>query len=165
MKSEYQIIEKHKYSKQVGEKIKYLRKLNKISQESLANKVGLTRTAVTLWESKLDHQRTVPSLDKLNLLANIFNVDVDYFQKDIGDDVEYLKLSTAISKESLSVLDFLDSVPHDAIHIYEHNKLCKQEIKYGVICKQAAIEIRKLKQEIDNLKNDQRREEILVESG
>jgi transcriptional regulator with XRE-family HTH domain len=151
MKSEYQIIAKHKYSQQLAEKIKYLRKSKGFTQEQLAIKTGVTRPAVAQWESKHSHQRTIPALDTLDLISSALGVDVDYFIKDIGDNVDYLKLSTAQSKESISVLDFLDSVPKDAFHIYQHNKLCLQEIKYGVICDQAAREIRRLQKEVEVL--------------
>jgi transcriptional regulator with XRE-family HTH domain len=151
MKSEYQVLSKDKYSQQLGEKIKYLRKSKGFTQEDLAKKTGVTRPAVAQWESKHNHQRTIPSLATLDLISSALGVDVDYFIKDIGDTVDYLKLSTSQSKESISVLDFLDSVPKDAIHNYQHNKLCIQEIKYGVICNQAAREIRRLQKEVDVL--------------
>lgn len=151
MKFEYQVLARNKYSKQLGEKIKYLRKSKKITQEELAIKVGVTRPAVAQWESKHVHVRTIPNLGTLNLIAEVLNVDIDYFIKDVGESVEYLKLALEQKKDSISVLDFLDSVPKDAFHVYEHNKLCKQEIKYGVICFQAAIEIRRLQKEIDML--------------
>jgi transcriptional regulator with XRE-family HTH domain len=151
MKSEYQVLARNKYSQQLGEKIKYLRKSKKITQEELAIKVGVTRPAVAQWESKHIHVRTIPNLGTLNLIAEVLAVDIDYFIKDVGESVEYLKLASEQKKDSISVLDFLDSVPADAFHVYEHNKLCKQEIKYGAICCQAAREIRRLQKEIEML--------------
>lgn len=50
-----------------------LRKLNQLTQEELAEKVGVTRQAVAKWESG----ESEPSLDKCKLLAEAFNVSID----------------------------------------------------------------------------------------
>ncbi|MBR1597890.1 MAG: helix-turn-helix transcriptional regulator [Lachnospiraceae bacterium] len=50
-----------------------LRKLNQLTQEELAEKVGVTRQAVAKWESG----DSEPSLDKCKLLAEAFNVSID----------------------------------------------------------------------------------------
>lgn len=50
-----------------------LRKYNRLSQEDLAEKVGVTRQAIAKWESG----ETVPDLEKCRLLAEIFEVSLD----------------------------------------------------------------------------------------
>ena len=50
-----------------------LRKLNRLTQEDLAEKIGVTRQAIAKWESG----ETIPDLDKCKTLAEIFNVSLD----------------------------------------------------------------------------------------
>lgn len=57
----------------LGEKIKELRKKANISQEELAEKVGVSRQAVTKWESDAG----LPDLDNLKSIASLFNISID----------------------------------------------------------------------------------------
>ena len=50
-----------------------LRKMKKMTQEVLAEKVGVTRQAIAKWEAG----ETVPDLDKCRLLAQAFGVSLD----------------------------------------------------------------------------------------
>lgn len=50
-----------------------LRKYNRLSQEDLAEKVGVTRQAIAKWEAG----ETMPDLEKCRLLAEIFEVSLD----------------------------------------------------------------------------------------
>ena len=50
-----------------------LRKLNKLSQEELAEKVGVTRQSIAKWEAG----DSVPDIEKSKILAEIFNVTLD----------------------------------------------------------------------------------------
>ncbi len=50
-----------------------LRKINDLTQEELAEKVGVTRQAIAKWEAG----ETIPDLDKCRLLAEIFGVSLD----------------------------------------------------------------------------------------
>lgn len=56
-----------------GARLKNYRKSLHISQESLAEKVGVSRQAVTKWES----DQSLPSSENLITLAGIFNVSLD----------------------------------------------------------------------------------------
>ena len=51
----------------------HLRKINQLTQEDVADKVGVSRQAVAKWESG----ETVPDLDKCRLLAELFGVTLD----------------------------------------------------------------------------------------
>lgn len=51
----------------------HLRKLRKMTQEDVAEKVGVTRQAIAKWESG----ETIPDLDKCRLLADLFGVSLD----------------------------------------------------------------------------------------
>ena len=57
----------------MGEKIQLLRKKQNWSQEILAEKLSVSRQAVSLWE----RDESQPELDKLLKLAKIFSVTTD----------------------------------------------------------------------------------------
>ncbi len=62
----------------LGEKIMELRKRNGWSQEELAGKLNVSRQSVSKWESSM----SVPELDKVLQLSEIFEVSTDYLLKD-----------------------------------------------------------------------------------
>ncbi len=51
----------------------HMRKLKQMTQEDVAEKVGVTRQAVAKWESG----ETVPDIDKCRILAEVFGVSLD----------------------------------------------------------------------------------------
>ena len=53
--------------------LSHLRKLNHMTQEDIAEKLGVTRQAVAKWESG----ETIPDLDKSRQLAEVFGVSLD----------------------------------------------------------------------------------------
>lgn len=69
-----------------GEKIKKLRNENQMTQEELAEKILVTRTAVSKWET----DKGYPSIDSLKLLSNLFHISIDELISD--DDVENKRL-------------------------------------------------------------------------
>ena len=58
---------------QVGEKIKELRKQNKMSQAELAEKLFVSRDAVGKWERQI----RVPDVNVLIKIADLFNISTD----------------------------------------------------------------------------------------
>ena len=50
----------------------YFRKMNGLSQSEVANKLNITRQAVSQWETK----KSSPDIDKILDLAKLYNVDV-----------------------------------------------------------------------------------------
>ena len=50
-----------------------LRKMHHLTQEDVAEKVGVTRQSVAKWESG----ESVPDLDKCRMLADLFRVSLD----------------------------------------------------------------------------------------
>ena len=50
-----------------------LRRKNGLSQEELAEKIFVTRQAVSRWETG----ETIPNIDTLKLLSKIFNVSIN----------------------------------------------------------------------------------------
>ena len=55
------------------ENLVQLRKLKQMTQEDIAEKIGVTRQAVAKWEAG----ETIPDLDKCRLLAELFEVSLD----------------------------------------------------------------------------------------
>ena len=56
-----------------NENIVRLRKLNQMTQEDIAEAVGVSRQAVAKWESG----ETIPDLEKCRLMAELFGVSLD----------------------------------------------------------------------------------------
>ena len=63
----------------LSDRIQSLRKTKGLSQEELADRVGVSRQAVSKWES----EQSVPELDKVITLSEIFEVSTDYLLKGI----------------------------------------------------------------------------------
>ena len=57
----------------VGEKIQQLRKQNQLSQEELGQQLFVSRQTVSLWENN----QTVPTIDNLIRLKEIFGISID----------------------------------------------------------------------------------------
>lgn len=62
----------------IGEKILNLRKARGWSQEELAERIGVTRQAVSRWES----DSAKPDADKIVALCDLFGVSADYLLRD-----------------------------------------------------------------------------------
>ncbi len=78
------------------EKITLYRKKNGLSQEELAEKIGVSRQAVSKWETG----DALPEITKLKALADTFNVTVDFLL-----DEETTEFSHQNQPQSISVLD------------------------------------------------------------
>lgn len=62
----------------LADKILELRKQNGWSQEELAERVNVSRQSISKWEGA----QSIPDVDKLMMLSEIFGVSVDYLLKD-----------------------------------------------------------------------------------
>lgn len=65
-----------------GDKISRLRRENNYTQEQLAELLGVSRQAISKWESSLAY----PETDKLIRLGELFDCSLDYLLKDSVDD-------------------------------------------------------------------------------
>lgn len=63
----------------MADRIQTLRKNKGISQEELADKIGVSRQAVSKWES----EQSSPDIEKIILLSDYFDVTTDYLLKGI----------------------------------------------------------------------------------
>jgi len=74
----------------LGEKLLNLRKKSGLSQEDVAEKLGVTRQAISKWETG----QTVPELIKAKLLSELYNVSYDYLISEsyIGGNVTSIEM-------------------------------------------------------------------------
>lgn len=70
-------------SKEIGQKLKHLRKSRKITQQEVAEKVGLQRSTLSNYEIG----RRSPHIKELQKLAEAFGVGLDYFGVQNTDEV------------------------------------------------------------------------------
>lgn len=63
----------------IADRIQSLRKIKGLSQEQLADAIGVSRQAVSKWES----EQSTPDLEKIVLLSEYFDVTTDYLLKGI----------------------------------------------------------------------------------
>ena len=85
----------------IGKYIKKLRKENNLSQEKLADKLGVTYQAVSKWERGLN----LPDMTTLKEISNLFNVNIDDIIN--GENPKKIKLNNKIYIIVITVLIFL----------------------------------------------------------
>ena len=67
----------------IGDKLKTLRKSQKLTQQAVADKVGITRATISNYEIN----RRTPHLKDLQRLAEFYGVGLDYFGVSTADEV------------------------------------------------------------------------------
>lgn len=70
-------------SNSIGAKLKTLRKSQRLTQQAVADKVGITRATISNYEIG----RRTPHLKDLQKLAAFYNVGLDYFGISTADEV------------------------------------------------------------------------------
>lgn len=91
----------------LADKIIINRKKLNMTQEDLAAEINVSRQAVSKWESA----QSLPEMEKIILLSDLFGVSVDYLIRDEIEDIEYLDNDYLSRPRQLSlkeVNDFLD---------------------------------------------------------
>ncbi len=63
----------------IADRIQTLRKAKGLSQEELADKLGVSRQAVSKWES----EQSIPDIDRIIIMSDFFEVTTDYILKGI----------------------------------------------------------------------------------
>lgn len=94
----------------MADRIQYLRKAKGISQEELADKVGVSRQAVSKWES----EQSTPDLERIIIMSDFFEVTTDYILKGI----EPSKDKEQTGKELASKILYLSSTAFIAIGLF-----------------------------------------------
>ncbi|EFM25823.1 DNA-binding helix-turn-helix protein [Peptoniphilus duerdenii ATCC BAA-1640] len=83
----------------MADRIQYLRKTNGISQEELAVKVGVSRQAVSKWESG----QSLPDLEKIITMSDYFGVTTDYILKGIEPVADKEQKSSELKSKILYI--------------------------------------------------------------
>ncbi|MBE6157198.1 MAG: helix-turn-helix transcriptional regulator [Firmicutes bacterium] len=104
-----------------GENLQKLRKERNISQEQLAEQIGVTRQSVSKWESNMSY----PEMDKLIAICKIFNCDLDVLvNKDISEEKSKKDASSIIKNVFKEVLSYIEKT----VRLFEQ-KSSKEIIK------------------------------------
>ena len=90
----------------LGEKIARLRRKNGWSQEELADKMEVSRQAVSKWESG----QTMPDLERILRLSPLFGVTIDYLLKD-GEAPERPRLE-AVEDPQIRLISLADAADY-----------------------------------------------------
>ena len=91
----------------LGQKITELRKKNNLSQEGLAEKMNVSRQAVSKWES----DQSIPDIEKIVNLSELFGVTTDYLLKSGAPSFE-------IKTADIPVEDKLPTLPDELVQKY-----------------------------------------------
>ena len=125
------ITERRRNIMKLSDNLKIIRKENNLSQEQLAEKLGVSRQAVSKWESG----QSYPEMDKVLLICKMFNYNIDELMneniKEVNDDKQ--------SKSNLNkyIEDFFEFVTKTTNML--SNMTSRQIIK--CICEQIVIGI------------------------
>ena len=117
----------------MADKIIQLRKKNGWSQEELAEKMNVSRQAVSKWESA----QSIPDLEKILRLSELFGVTTDYLLKDDHEEAEYT--DTPEPTIPSAVPDFAQTKPLRRVTLAEANEYlalrerASKQIALGVV--------------------------------
>lgn len=99
-----------------GENLQKLRKEQGISQEQLAEQLGVTRQSVSKWESG----NSYPEMDKIVAICNLFHCDMDVLiNKDITEETEKKDASSVVKEIFSGVTNYVKKT----IYLFEHKSL------------------------------------------
>ena len=113
-----------------GEKIKAKRKAMGLSQDDLAEKLGVTRQAVSKWET----DRAQPTTSNLQELARVFSVDMAYF---IGEDDSKKEEPSPLSSTVVSILAYAIGLFFFLVYYF----FCDKFIHYSSCVKISVVKI------------------------
>ncbi len=111
-----------------GEKLASLRKEHNLSQEELANKLNVSRQAVSKWESN----NAYPETEKIVAICKLFNSSMDEL---IGLKEGGIKKENKFKKTLNSILDnFLKGIKMFSLMTFKQKIKCLMEIFFYSIC-------------------------------
>ena len=123
----------------IGSKIKELRKKRGITQEQLANAVGISFQAVSKWENNI----ALPDIALMPLLANYFGVSMDELF-----DFSLLEMENEIKKIVENAYEYRESDPEksrqileDGLKVYPENDILLNNLLYVIADADETIEI------------------------
>lgn len=88
----------------LAENLKKIRKENNLSQEDLADILGVSRQAISKWESKVSY----PEMDKIVLLCKKFDLNIDdLLHRDIKEVKESIAVKSKIKSSCDEIFNFI----------------------------------------------------------
>jgi len=92
----------------IADRIQSLRKTRGMSQEELADKIGVSRQTISKWES----EQSTPDIEKVILLSDFFEVSTDYLLKGIEpikgeEEIEGKKIDARILSSLGTMVNFI----------------------------------------------------------
>lgn len=109
----------------VGERIKELRTLKKLTQSDLAKEVGLTYIQVGRYET----QKSNPSSDVLQKLANALDTTTDYLMNGSQDEVVSAQLTDKELLKQFRAVEKLDSEDKHLVKTFIDAFLTKRQVQ------------------------------------
>ena len=98
---------------QFSENLKKIRKEHNLSQEQLADELGVSRQAISKWESAVAY----PEMDKIIALCNKFNVNIDDL---LHKDIKEVKGEEESKKKLNNVVDDFLSFVTNTINLFSN---------------------------------------------
>ena len=106
----------------LAENLKKIRKENNLSQEDLADILGVSRQAISKWESKVSY----PEMDKIVLLCKKFDLNIDDL---LHGDIKEVKESMAVKSKIKSSCDEIFNFIINSFELFWQMTL-KMKIKF-----------------------------------
>lgn len=91
----------------ISDKIQELRKQNGMSQEQLAEKMGVSRQAVSKWESGI----CAPDIEKIIGLSELFGVSTDYLMKGTETINKPMQMMDILHNSAIKKYTWLIAIP------------------------------------------------------
>lgn len=128
-----------------GKRVKELRKAHKLTQDELANAIGVTKGTVSVWE----RGGRLPDFQAMNALSKFFEVDMGYLvcedrdkQLYVADDLEddyelhmMRGIAAKLGQLSFGSLMIVESVVNTAYKVDEGRSEIENERKYMLTVK------------------------------
>ena len=111
-----------------SEMLVYLRKRDRLSQQELATKLGVSRSVVGMYET----DQRMPSFEVLEAIADTFNVNIDFLvgHNDSGDHSHVFRENLARIIETKNHADLISA----GINTYEINLIINGSIPLTFDC-------------------------------
>jgi transcriptional regulator with XRE-family HTH domain len=106
--------------KQLGDRLKWLRKERNWTQEQLAQKLNVSRSQISKWENG----DQLPDIKSIEEISNLFNVSIDFLlgrnhvTKEILHEIQRTYGTDDIDEELLEVIRYLKQNPKLARSLY-----------------------------------------------
>lgn len=116
----------------LADNLKKIRKDNNLSQEDLADKLGVSRQSVSKWESG----QAYPEMDKVLQICKLFNLNInDLLNEDINEVKEKKESNNKINKYIDDFLDFITKTVKlfNALRLRDKIKLLFEQFIYIMI--------------------------------